>query len=349
MLTQGVPLLQQRGGQLVRYSDTFVILTAGLALAAWPAFAQTKPAATNVAKSAGVDQSSLVVGALQTGSAPNLEVEGIDISVAVNTVVYSYFLKNKGSTELELAAAVSLPELRASADGSDTWVLASSDPENFVGLNVTAASTAVTTKAEVHAYALGLGRLAEIKAEHLPLIPFSPEVDKALASLSPEATDRLAALGIISSRDPEHPKAPVTANWSLDVVRSWRQVLPPGKTTPVVITFTPVVAQYSLAKGDQEHLDEMKDDLCLKPQVVGALQSRLQGGGGWKVTDISLAADAHWVDSPSPTLSVQRPTSDAIVAFCGMDDKTASKQVILGVAPDDSDEIRIVIFEPLAK
>jgi hypothetical protein len=328
------------------------IAIVGLVLAISPAFAQDKPAATNVAKApAGMEQSSLVVGALQIGSAPNLEAEGIDINVAVNAVEYSYFFKNTGSAELDLAATVSLPELRASADGSDTWVLPSNDPENFVGLNVTAAGTPVTTKAEVHAYALALVRLAEITAEHLPLIPFGPEVDKALASLSPEAADRLAALGIISPRDPTRPKAPVTANWSLDVVRSWRQVLPPGKTTPVIIQFTPVVARYSLAKGDREHLDEMKDDLCMKPQVLGALQSRVQGGGGWKVTDIWLAADApaHWVDRPSPTLSVRKPTTDAIVAFCGMDDKTATKPVILGVAPDDSDEIRIVIFEAAAK
>jgi len=33
----------------------------------------------------------------------------------------------------------------------------------------------------------------------------------------------------------------------------------------------------------------------------------------------------------------------------GMDDKTASKPAVLGVAPDDDDEIRIVIFEPAAK
>jgi len=334
-------------------SDTFVsIVIVGLVLAISPAFAQNKPAATSVAKApAGAEQSSLVVGALQIGSALNLEVEGIDINVAVNTIVYSYFLKNTGSAELDLAATVSLPELRASADGSDTWVLASSDPENPVGLSVTAAGTPLTTKAEVHAYALALGRVAEIKAEHLPLIPFGLEVDKALASLSPDAADRLAALGIISSRDPAHPKAPAIANWSLDVVQSWRQVLPPGKTTPIVIQFTPVVARYSLAKGDQEHLEDMKDDLCLKPQVLSALRSRLQSGGGWKVIDISLAADApaHGLDSPSPTLSVQKPTPDAIVAFCGMDDKTASKPVILGIAPDDSDEIPIVIFEPAAK
>ena len=135
------------------------------------------------------------------------------------------------------------------------------------------------------------------------------------------------------------------------MVRIWRQVLPPGKTTPIVVKFIPVVAQYKLAKGDEQDIRDMNDDLCLKPQVLSVLQSRLNGGGGWKVTDISLAdeAPAHWVDSPNPTLSAQKPTPDAIVAFCGMDDKTASKSTVLGVAPDDSEKIRIVIFEPAAK
>jgi hypothetical protein len=96
----------------------------------------------------------------------------------------------------------------------------------------------------------------------------------------------------------------------------------------------------------------MKDDLCIKPSVLNALRSRLRSGGSWKVTDISIddGAPAHWIDSPNPTLSVQKPSPNAIVAFCGVDDKTASKPAVLGIAPDDdSDEIRIVIFEPAVK
>jgi hypothetical protein len=321
-------------------------------LAAAPALAQTKPAAGDVPQApAEPSQSSLAVGALQIGSATNLVVVGFDINVTSDTIVYSYFLKNAGSTELDLTAAVSLPELQASADRSETWLLAANDPENPVGLSITAAGAPVTTIAQVRAYALGIDRVDEIKAEHLPLIPFGPEIDKALAALAPEAADRLAALGMISLRDPAQPKAPPTVDWSLDVVRSWRQILPPGTTTPIIVKFTPIKAQYKMAKGDLQDLDDMKDDFCLKPQALGTLQSRLKGGGVWKVTGIALADDApaHWVDSANPTLSVQKPSPDAIVGFCGMDDKTASRPIVLGAAPDDSDGIRIVIFQPAAK
>ena len=331
-------------------STVLSIAAAGAALLAVPALAQTKP---DAGASEGPAQSALTVGALQIGSHANLDVAGFDINVARDKIVYSYFLKNTGPSELALAAAVSLPDLRASADNSETWTLATSDPENPVGLTVTAAGAPVTTKAEVHAFALGLDRLAEIKAERLPLIPFGPQTDKALAALTPEAVDQLAALGIVSPPDPTQPKTPPSADWSLEVVQSWRLVLPPGKTTPVTVRFTPVKAEYQLAKGDEQDIEDMKDDLCLTPSALSALEARLKGGGALAATEISLADDAptRWLDTPTPTLSVQKPRPDAIVAFCGMDEKTAGKPTVLGAAPDDreNNELRIAIFEPAAK
>jgi hypothetical protein len=317
-----------------------------LALAGPSALAQNTASPANGADQPA--QSSLVVGALQIGSAKNLEITGININVATDSVSYSYLLKNSGSAELAIAAAVSLPELQASSDRSETWALAGNDPENPVGLTITAAGTAVTSAAEVHTYALGVDRLAEIKAAHLPLIPFGLEIDKALAALSPEAADHLAALGVVSLRDAAQPGAPMTADWSLDVIRNWRQVLPPGKTTPIVVKFVPVAARYDLAEDD---LDDLTDDICLQPQVLRALKSRLKSNGVWKVTDISLASDppAHWIDSPVSRLAVRKPRPDAIIAFCGMDAKTANQPTVLGAGPDDSSEIRIVIFEPAGK
>lgn len=324
----------------------------GAALAGAPALAQTKPpAAEEQEAQSPPTEASLAVGALQIGSVANLEVAGFDISVAANNVVYSYYFKNTGTADLTIAATVSLPELGVSTDGTEIWVLPKNDPENFIGLTITAGGSPVTTKADVHAHALGLDRLAEIKAEHLPLIPFSADAGKALAALPPETADRLAALGIVSPRDPAQPKEPITADWSLAVVHSWRQVLPAAKTTPIVMKFAPIAAHYKLVKGDEGDLNDVKEELCLTPQVLGTLQSRLKGNGAWNVTDISLADDApaRWIDSPAATLSVQKPKSDAIITFCGMDEKTAGKSTVLGTALDDNDGIRIVIFEPAAK
>jgi hypothetical protein len=321
----------------------------GVVVAAPSAHAQPPATPANTPdKATGPEQSSLVVGALQIASSADLDIDGMDISITNDSVVYSYLLKNEGTTELSLTASVSMPELQASADGSQTWVLASNNPENPVGLTITAAGEPIAPQAQVHAYALGLDRTAEITAEHLPLMPFGPETDTALAALSPDTISRLAALGIVSPRDPDQPKAPLSADWTLDNVLSWRQTLPPGKTVPILIKFAPVKAAYRLVKDD---LDDLKDDACLQPQVLGALQSRLKSGGVWTVADMTLSVGgpAHWVDNPAPTLSVQKPQSDAIIAFCGMDDKTASRATVLGVAPDNANEIRVVIFSPIRK
>jgi hypothetical protein len=332
-----------------------LLAMAGAVFATAPALAQTKPGAPAAQPAAPAPsppaQSSLIVGALQIGSTAALEVAGIDINVSADGVVYSYYFKNNGSAEMRLTAALALPSLQASADGSETWVLASNDPENPIGLTVTAGGTAVSTQADVRASALGVDRLAVLKSEHLPLIPFGPDADKAMASLSPETADRLAAMGLVSPRDPAKPKEPVIPDWSLDVVRTWQQTLPPGKTTPVVIKFTPVKAQYTITKDDLDDLNDLSDDLCLKPPVLTTLQSRLKGGGAWKIMDMSLADDApaRWVDSPNATLSVQKPKPDAIVTFCGLEEKTAGKPTVLGTAPDDNDGIRILIFEPAGK
>jgi hypothetical protein len=320
------------------------IIGVALAIAPVPVLAQSKQPAESREAPAAPTEAALAVGALQIGSVANLDVAGFDIAVTAGSVVYSYYFTNKGNADLAVAGSLSLPELRASADHSETWTLARNDPENFVDLSITAGGAPVATKVAVRAEALGIDRLGEIQAEHLPLLPFGAATDKALAGLSPETADKLAALGIVSPRE---PKAPLTADWSLEVVHTLRLTLPAGKTTPVVVKFAPIAAHYRLAKGDEGDISDLKEELCLKPQVLNALQSRLKGNGAWNVIDISLAADApaHWIDSPAATISVQKPKPDAIVAFCGLDEKTAGKPAVLGTAPDDNDGIRVVIFE----
>ncbi len=104
------------------------------ALAAWPALAQSTTPATTSADEP--EQKSLTVGALQIGSANDLQVQGIDINVGTDSVAYSYFLKNIGSQTITVAAAVSMPELQASADRSQIWKLATNDPANPVDLAI---------------------------------------------------------------------------------------------------------------------------------------------------------------------------------------------------------------------
>lgn len=333
----------------MRYVNAALSITAaGIALGVAPVRAQNQSAASDAPTS-----SALVVGALQIASDADLVVAGFDLRVATDTVVYSYVFKNAGGNELALTASIVLPQLRDGAGDEDTFALASNDPNNPIGLSVTSGGAPTPTKPEVHAYALGLDRLAEIKAEHLPLMPLGPDAQKAIAALTPAAADRLAALGVLSPRDPAQPSAPRTADWSLETVHSWRQTLPPGKTTPVVVKFTPIKAEYRLVEEDAQEIDDMTDEVCLTPAVMAALKGRLKGANAWKVSDLALSIEppAQWVDNPGLTVSVQKPRPNAIVAFCGMDEKTGASSPVLGapLSDNDSGEIRVLIFEPAVR
>ena len=314
--------------------------------------AQAQPAAPDAAAGAP-NPSALAVGAMQIASDANLVVQSADVNVASDKVVYSYLFKNTGAVDLGLTASVALPELRASQDGEETWTLAADDPENPVALVVTANGAPVATTAQVRADALGLDRLAQIKGAQLPLIPFGAAIEKALAGLTPETADRLAALGVVSPRDPGQPQEAVRADWALDVTRTWRQILPAGKVTPVSVTFTPIKGEYRLRKGDEERIAEAKDDFCLSAQALGALQAHLKSGGALETTEfrIDLAAPVRWLESPTPAVKVKKPKPDSVVVFCGMNEKTANQPIVIGALPQDAIEttVGVAVFTPLAK
>ncbi len=296
---------------------------------------------------------ALAVGAMHIASDANLKVEGVDVNIAADKMVYSYFLENAGAADLDLTASVALPELRASQDNEETWALADDDPENPVALAVTVNGAPTATTAELRVTALDLDRLAEVKGAGLPLIPFGPAADKALAGLAPQAVDRLAALGVVSPRDPAEPRAAPTADWTLGVTRTWRQVLPAGKTTSIGVTFAPVKADYRLAKDDEDTIAEAKEDLCLSDATLAALRKRLESGGAFETTEyaIDVSPPARWLDSPPATINVRKPKPESVVAFCGMDEKSAGKPIVVGAAPDDASatQISVVVFTPAAK
>ncbi|MGO9774775.1 MAG: DUF4424 family protein [Roseiarcus sp.] len=314
--------------------------------------AQAAPGAQDGAASAPTP-TALAVGAMQIASDANLQVESVDVNVAADKIVYSYFLKNSGAVDLDLTASVVLPELRASQDDEETWTLAGDDPENPVALAVAADGAPVATTAELRVAALGLDRLAEVKGAQLPLIPFGGAADKALAGLAPETAEHLAALGVVSPRDPADPRAAPTADWALNVTRTWRQALPAGKITSIGVTFAPIKAEYRLGKGDGDAIADATDDLCLSAQTLAALQARLASGGALDAMEfaIDVSAPARWIDSPPATINVKKPKAESVVAFCGMDEKSAGKPIVIGALPDDASatQLSVVVFTPAAK
>jgi hypothetical protein len=287
---------------------------------------------------------------LSIASHQDLTIEAIDITVSVNSVTYTYRLGNTGTAPLTLTASVSLPSLKPSANEDETYRISSGNAENFIGLSIKADDKPVDAKIIVHAFALDIERTAELKALGLPLIPFGPEIDKAIKGLAPDALARLTQLGLISPPDEQNNNAR-NPDWTLNVTHAWDQVLPPDKTTTISMTFAPVSGSFDLNANTADVLDDLKDDVCLAEPVVKTLKAKA-AKSPVPVTDITISIinPTRWLPTPPPTITVQKPKPDTIVALCANSVKTYPSHVTAKVSDDEeSEELRVVLIGATAK
>jgi hypothetical protein len=295
----------------------------------------------------------LGVGPLHIASNAALDVESIAIDVTLDAVTETYALKNKGAAALNLAASVALPGLRALADDGAPWSLPAAVADNPVALSITADGAPVAVHPDVRAYALGVDRRREIEAAHLPLLPFGAATARALAALGPKARAELADLGLVSPRDPDHPGRGPLADWTLAVGFNWIQSLPGGRTTKLVVRYTPLKAQTRYAPNNALDLEDLKDEACLTPAQLAAAQARLSAGAVLDVSEVALVNEPplEWFATPTAAVSVRKPDPQAIVAFCGMDAATAGQPIVRGLDIGGSDprDVRILVIQPGAR
>lgn len=293
--------------------------------------------------------------ALQIASHPDLVIEAVDVAIGMDRVTHGYRLRNKGAQELRLAASVQLPAFSASLDGSEAYRVATNKPENPIDLTITADGAPVSASAKVTVFALGVDRTADVRSLNLPLMPYGPEVEKAIAGLTPDQSAKAVALGLLSPPDPEQPGVPPLADWTLSVVYGWEQTVAPQKTTAIAVSFRPISGSFELTRETASVLDEIKDEACLPPPVIKALKSRVQGKNAapMPVTELAIANEspARWTPSPEASVAVAKPASDVTVAFCGMDQKSATTNRVTGKAPDpeSSESFRVLLFGVAAK
>lgn len=296
---------------------------------------------------------ALMLNGLQLASHPDIDVEAIDVTMAIDRITYAYKLKNKGATELKLAASVELPPLAPSLDGTEFYDMATASAENPVGLSIRADDMPVAAKVETRALALGVDRAADLKALSVPLIPFGPEVEAALAGLAPDAKRRLAALALVSPPDPAQPALAVAADWTLVVTYAWEQVFAAGKTITLTVGFKPVPGHFELVKETAGTIDDVKDEVCLADPAIKALKARLQAKPGatpptLPVLDlvVATAKPMRWIVPPTMTMTVDRPKADVVAAFCGADIKAVSptRTTARGPDPDEVTAVRVMMF-----
>ena len=296
-------------------------------------------------------QAPLTVGSMAVASDAALAIEGMAVDVAIDKVTYSYRLRNKGPAKLVLAASIAMPDLEVNTESSTIYALPSMKAENPVDLEVKADDKPVATTPQVQAIALGLDRLAALKADNLPLVPFGEAIDKVLGEAKPDLVARLGGLGLVTPRDPKQPDAPVIADWSLRTVHGWTIPIEANAATNVTATFAPIKAVYTVDLASLSGFDALKQQVCLTPAIMSAAKALLKTKGATlEVDDITLSNDgpARWLDNPVATIAVRKPKPTSVVAFCGADTASANQPVVKGTMPgsDASAGLRVLVFSP---
>lgn len=349
---------------MFRLPASIVAATLSATMLAAPLHAAPAPAAAPAAP-AGPDtqtdteeeqptQAPLTVGSMAIASDSALAVEAMAVDVATDKVTYAYRLHNKGSAKLALAASVALPDLEVNSDGATVYALPTQNADNPVDLVVKAEDKPVATTPYTQAVAVGVDRLGDLKAEHMPLVPFGPEIEAALAAAKPDTLTKLESLGLVTPRDPSQPDTPVIADWSLRTVQGWMQPLEPNAITNVTVSFTPVKATYTVDAESLAGFDEIRDQVCMTPQSLAAAKALMNGKDATaEVVDITLANDgpARWLDNPPASIAVRKPKPNSVVVFCGMESATTGQPVVKGKMPGSKDVAgsRVLIFSGVDK
>jgi hypothetical protein len=338
------------------YRSRILIAAAILGLSAVPPRAApdaSKPdAATSQAQDEDEDKPTpapLAVGSMAIASDPALAIEGMAVDIAVDRVTYTYRLHNKGTAKLALAASVAMPDLEVNTEGTTVYLLPTQNPANPVDLKVTAGDTTIAPTSYLRAEALGIDRIADLKAAGIPLIPFGTAVDSALRGAKPDVLTKLESLGLVTPRDPTQPDTPAIADWTLHDTLGWTQPLDVNETANVAVSFVPVKAVYTVDAAGLPGFQALKDQACLTPPILNAAKAMLKAKGSLlDVTDITLANDgpARWLDNPAASVAVTKPKPNSVIAFCGMNAATANQGVVKGTMPSSADAagLRVLIF-----
>ena len=298
-------------------------------------------------------QAPLTVGSMAIASDSALTIEGMAVDIAIDKVTYAYRLRNKGTTKLSLTASLALPDLEVNSEGSTVYALPSKSAENPIDLQVKADDKVLATTPFTQAIALGIDRIADLKAAQMPLVPFGDDIDKALTDAKPDVLSKLESLGLVTPRDPKQPDTPVIADWSLHTVQGWNVPIEPNAATNVTVTFAPIKAVYTVDVTSLPGFDALKQQVCLTPAIMAGAKALLKTKGAtMEVADITLANDgpARWLDNPVATVAVRKPKPTSIVVFCGVDQASTNQPVVKGTMPGSGDAagLRVLVFSPTA-
>ena len=272
----------------------------------------------------------LAAGGLVLAPDAALAIAVYEVTLARDEIRAVYRIVNPGADARTIYVTFPLPDLDMAAIGDQVVTLPKSDPQNYVGANVTSDGAAVALRIEQRAQALGLDVTQDLAAAGIPLFPLGTAASRRLQRL-PEATrSDFIERGVLRFEDGR-----VHAAWTLKTTAFWRQVFAPASTTTVELAYAPVPAQAALTPSVIEGL---RRSHCIEPDIEAAIASKataLASGAPLLWLSYQLTSGVTW---PAPAASfrllVRKPTADSIIATCRKGFKAVGPTVLEWTAKD---------------
>lgn len=275
---------------------------------------------------AGVGSGGLILGRTDA-----VFMDREDLFISMEEVRVDYVFENRSDKDVESIVAFPMPDIAASVYTMP--MLPDDTSDNFLGFEVTIDGQKVEPKLEQRAFAVGVEITDDLKANGVPINPFTDPAAAALEKLPESVAADWVDRGIIvidSYDEGEGMKHVRTPSWTLKSTYYWTSKFPKNKPVNVSHRYKPSVGasaglSFYYDKGFQEPYSDYQHKYCIDEAFEKAIRKAadknpdgypqfsenrlhyvLTTGGNWALGTIG---EFH--------LTVDKGDEKNIVSFCG--------------------------------
>lgn len=274
----------------------------------------------------------LGTGGLILSRSDVISMEKEDLFISPQRVTVDYVFQNRSDKDVDTIVAFPMPDIEANPYGMIS--VPDLEKDNFLGFEVTVDGKSLEPQLEHRAFAAGIDISEVLKAQGVPLFPFSEEARKALEKLPADVAADWLTRGIITVEEYDDGSGWKRVNspfWMLKSTYWWRMTFPAGREVKVAHRYRPSLGGtagltfFMDGKLQGDSYQEYKQKYCMDegferavlkaakanpdgyPQMTeGRLSYVLKTGGNWALGTIGKFS-----------LTVDKGNPKSLVSFCG--------------------------------
>lgn len=271
-------------------------------------------------------------GGLVLGRSNDVFMDSEDLFVSPDRVTVDYVFHNRSEADVDTVVAFPMPDIEANPYGM--VAIPAAEDDNFLGFEVEIDGAPVAPNLEQRVVAAGIDVTGELAARKVPLNPFAPGVEAALAALPDDVAADWIARGILVVEefdDGSGWKRVRSPYWRLRSTYWWRATFPAGKPVRVSHAYTPSLGAsvginfFEGGKAQGETFDLYRTKYCMDDGFVRAVEkSARTNPSGFPTLSESrlsyvLTTGGNWALGSIGRfkLTVDKGDAKNIVSFCG--------------------------------